>query len=115
MLTLLRNHVEAVFNFEGTLDKFIGDALDAGVWCSFALQNHAWAAFQSALDMRRRLQQFNQDRFQQNQPEIRIGIGISSGKWSRGISVPAQNGVTRHWRRGEPQLPVGGEHQGIWL
>ena len=72
--------VEAVFNFEGTLDKFIGDALMAVFGAPLPLKNHAWAAVQSALDMRRRLAKFNQDRVMQHQPEIRIGIGISSGE-----------------------------------
>ncbi|PSN18501.1 adenylate/guanylate cyclase domain-containing protein [filamentous cyanobacterium CCP5] len=72
--------VEAVFNFEGTLDKFIGDALMAVFGAPLPLQNHAWAAVQSALDMRQRLAHFNSHRMSGNQPEIRIGIGISSGE-----------------------------------
>lgn len=72
--------VEAVFNFEGTLDKFIGDALMAVFGAPLPLTNHAWSAVQSALDMRRRLAQFNHERRHLKQPEIRIGIGISSGE-----------------------------------
>ena len=72
--------VEAVFNYEGTLDKFIGDAIMAVYGAPLPLQNHAWAAVQSALDMRQRLIRFNSERITQNQPEIRIGIGISSGE-----------------------------------
>ena len=72
--------VEAVFNHEGTLDKFIGDAIMAVYGAPLPLQNHAWAAVQSALDMRQRLVKFNSDRITQNQPKIRIGIGISSGE-----------------------------------
>ena len=72
--------VEAVFNFEGTLDKFIGDALMAVFGAPLPLSNHAWAAVQSALDMRRRLAQFNRERINLGQPEIRFGIGISSGE-----------------------------------
>ncbi|MEO1094746.1 MAG: GAF domain-containing protein [Cyanobacteria bacterium J06638_28] len=71
--------VEAVFNYEGTLDKFIGDAIMAVYGAPLPLQNHAWAAVQSALDMRQRLVRFNSERVTQSQPEIRIGIGISSG------------------------------------
>ncbi|MFN6486586.1 MULTISPECIES: GAF domain-containing protein [unclassified Nostoc] len=72
--------VEAVFNYEGTLDKFIGDALMAVFGAPLPLtENHAWRAVQSALDMRRRLEEFNQRRIIQAQPRIRIGIGISSG------------------------------------
>ncbi|MEH2250526.1 GAF domain-containing protein [Nostoc sp.] len=72
--------VEAVFNYEGTLDKFIGDALMAVFGAPLPLtENHAWRAVQSALDMRRRLEEFNQRRIIQTQPQIHIGIGISSG------------------------------------
>ncbi|MFS0516914.1 GAF domain-containing protein [Nostoc sp. UIC 10607] len=73
--------VEAVFNYEGTLDKFIGDALMAVFGAPLPLtENHAWRAVQSALDMRQRLEEFNQRRIIQAQPQIRIGIGISSGE-----------------------------------
>ncbi|MBD2503981.1 GAF domain-containing protein [Anabaena azotica] len=73
--------VEAVFNYEGTLDKFIGDALMAVFGAPLTLtENHAWQALQSALDMRQRLQEFNQRRIIQAQPQIKIGIGISSGE-----------------------------------
>ncbi len=73
--------VEAVFNHEGTLDKFIGDALMAVFGAPLTLiENHAWKAVQSALDMRKRLAEFNQRRIIQAQPEIKIGIGISSGE-----------------------------------
>ncbi|HEY9646299.1 MAG TPA: adenylate/guanylate cyclase domain-containing protein, partial [Chroococcidiopsis sp.] len=72
--------VEAVFNFEGTLDKFIGDALMAVFGAPLPLDNHGWMAVQSALDMRRRLAEFNYARRHTNQPKIRIGVGISSGE-----------------------------------
>jgi adenylate cyclase len=73
--------VEAVFNYEGTLDKFIGDALMAVFGAPITLtENHAWQAIQSALDMRHRLAEFNQRRIIQSQPQIHIGIGISSGE-----------------------------------
>ncbi len=72
--------VESVFHFEGTLDKFIGDALMAVFGAPLPLSNHAWAAVQSALDMRRRLAKFNAERGVLGQPEIRFGIGISSGE-----------------------------------
>ncbi|MEL6606113.1 MAG: adenylate/guanylate cyclase domain-containing protein [Cyanobacteria bacterium J06614_10] len=72
--------VEAVFHCEGTLDKFIGDALMAVFGAPLPLENHAWAAVRSALDMRQRLVTFNADRRVQGQPELRIGIGLSSGE-----------------------------------
>ncbi|MUG97944.1 GAF domain-containing protein [Scytonema sp. UIC 10036] len=73
--------VEAVFNHEGTLDKFIGDALMAVFGAPLPLtENHAWRAVQSALEMRQRLAEFNRRRVIQAQPLIHIGIGISSGE-----------------------------------
>ena len=84
VVTLLNDYfetmVEAVFNFEGTLDKFIGDALMAVFGAPLPLQNHAEMAVKSALDMRRRLSDFNDYRKRRNQPLIRFGIGISSGE-----------------------------------
>lgn len=70
--------VEAVFNHEGTLDKFIGDALMAVFGAPLPLENHALMSVLAALDMRRRLEEFNRGRL--DQPQIRIGIGISSGE-----------------------------------
>lgn len=73
--------VEAIFNYEGTLDKFIGDAIMAVFGAPLPLtENHAWMAVQSALDMRRRLEEFNHQRVVESQPQIHIGIGISSGE-----------------------------------
>ena len=72
--------VEAVFEYEGTLDKFIGDALMAVFGAPLPLtEDHAWMAVQSALEMRRRLAEFNERRILESQPQIRFGIGISSG------------------------------------
>jgi adenylate cyclase len=70
--------VEAVFNYEGTLDKFIGDALMAVFGAPLPLESHALMAVLSALDMRRRLKEFNKSR--RGYPELKIGIGISSGE-----------------------------------
>lgn len=84
VLSLLNEYfetmVEAVFDHEGTLDKFIGDALMAVFGAPLPLsENHAWKAVQSALDMRRRLKEFNQRQIFVQQPKIKFGIGISSG------------------------------------
>jgi adenylate cyclase len=78
--TYFETMVEAVFAYEGTLDKFIGDALMAVFGAPLPLENHAWMSVQSALDMRRRLREFNQRRQAATQPTIRVGIGISSGE-----------------------------------
>jgi adenylate cyclase len=82
--------VEAVFNHEGTLDKFIGDALMAVFGAPLPLtQNHGWMAVKSALDMRWRLAAFNEKRIRENHPLIHIGIGISSGEVVSGTMYPS--------------------------
>ena len=73
--------VEAVFDYQGTLDKFIGDALMAVFGAPLVLsppESHAWMAVESALDMRRRLKEFNDSR--PGEDPFRFGIGISSGE-----------------------------------
>jgi adenylate cyclase len=83
VVTLLNEYfetmVEAVFFYEGTLDKFMGDALMAVFGAPIPLkENHAWLAVQSALDMRHRLVEFNHKRAKKS--HLKIGIGISSGE-----------------------------------
>ncbi|MDX2256458.1 MAG: adenylate/guanylate cyclase domain-containing protein [Pseudanabaenaceae cyanobacterium bins.39] len=79
--------VEAVFNFKGTLDKYIGDAIMAVFGSPLPIPDHAWMATQTAIDMRKRLQEFNIKRLEKLKPKtpeeahmatIRIGIGINS-------------------------------------
>lgn len=70
--------VEAVFTHKGTLDKYIGDAIMAVFGSPLPLNDHEWMAVQTALEMRRRLVEFNGERVQHNQQPIRIGIGINS-------------------------------------
>ncbi|MBV6626945.1 MAG: GAF domain-containing protein [Rivularia sp. (in: Bacteria)] len=70
--------VEAVFKHKGTLDKYIGDAIMAVYGSPLPLQNHAWMAVQTSLEMRRRLEDFNTRRHADNKPQIKIGIGINS-------------------------------------
>ncbi len=70
--------VEAVFKHKGTLDKYIGDAIMAVYGSPLPLQNHAWMAVQTSLEMRHRLREFNARRHANNKQQIRIGIGINS-------------------------------------
>jgi len=70
--------VDAVFRYQGTLDKYIGDGLMAVFGSPLPLEDHAWCAVQSAIEIRHRLAEFNAHRQAQNQEPIRIGIGINS-------------------------------------
>lgn len=70
--------VEAVFKHKGTLDKYIGDAIMAVFGSPLPLEEHAWMAVQTSLEMRVRLHEFNQRRHTDDKPKIKIGIGINS-------------------------------------
>lgn len=70
--------VEAVFKHKGTLDKYIGDAIMAVFGSPLPLEEHAWMAVQTALEMRVRLHEFNLRRHAVNKAKIKIGIGINS-------------------------------------
>ncbi len=70
--------VDAVFRHKGTLDKYIGDAIMAVFGSPLPLEDHAWRAVQTSLDMRERLVEFNKLRTAANKEIIRIGIGIHS-------------------------------------
>lgn len=70
--------VEAVFKHKGTLDKYIGDAIMAVFGSPLPLEDHAWMAVQTSLEMRDRLHEFNQRRYAVDKPGIKIGIGINS-------------------------------------
>ena len=73
--------VDSVFSHQGTLDKFIGDALMAVFGAPLPLpETHPWMAALTALDMRRRLAEFNRVRVEAGQVPVRVGIGINTGE-----------------------------------
>jgi len=83
LVTMLNEYfesmVDAVFQHKGTLDKYIGDAIMAVFGAPLALEDHAWRAVQTGIEMRHRLEVFNRDRQSQSKLPITIGIGINSG------------------------------------
>lgn len=70
--------VDAVFEYKGTLDKYIGDAIMAVFGSPLKLEDHAWRAVQTSVEMRHRLTRFNANRQQKQLMPISIGIGINS-------------------------------------
>ena len=70
--------VESIFEYKGTVDKFIGDAIMAVFGAPLYLENHPWLCVQAALSMRHNLKNFNEKRVQDGKSPISIGIGISS-------------------------------------
>jgi adenylate cyclase len=66
-------------DYDGYVDKFIGDGLMA-VWNGMSDQeNHACCATRAALSMQRALKTLNDGWRKQKQTEFQIGIGIASG------------------------------------
>ena len=68
--------IDVIFEHEGTLDKFIGDAILATFGAALTQQDHAVRCVRAALDMRKALASFNAKR---DQPELRMRIAINSG------------------------------------
>ena len=84
LVQMLRDYfslmVGAIFKFQGTVDKFIGDCIMAIFGAPTPQPNHAELAVQSALEMKALLQEFNTRRIQSKKEPIRIGVGINTGE-----------------------------------
>jgi adenylate cyclase len=72
--------INSIFKYHGTLDKFIGDAIMAVFGAPIAHDDDPVRAVESAVDMRRELRRFNEERRQQGKPEIETGIGLCDGE-----------------------------------
>ena len=68
----------------GTIDKYIGDAVMAFWNAPVDLNDHAPRAVQTALDMQAALPQLNAEFAARGWPEVKIGIGVNTGRMSVG-------------------------------
>jgi adenylate cyclase len=71
--------VEIVFRHEGTVDKFIGDAMMVIWGAPVAHDDDPSRAVRAAIDMQERLVEFNKIRSSRGKRQIQIGIGINTG------------------------------------
>ncbi len=84
--------VEAVFRFNGLVDKFIGDGLMALFGCFEDAPDHSRRAVMAALVMREALPRLNAKWESEGRLPFRIGIGIHSG-----TAVVGNMGARRKW------------------
>ncbi len=70
---------DAIFEFGGTLDKFIGDAVMAFFGAPLPQEDHAERAVRAALALTRSLEAWNRDRTADGADPIEIRIAIHSG------------------------------------
>ncbi len=84
LMTYLSNYfqsmTEAVISHQGTVDKYIGDAVMAFWNAPFPDKKHAFHACQTAVDMLERVEKMNNHNRQYGLPEFAIRIGINSGE-----------------------------------
>jgi len=72
--------VEIIFKNEGTLDKFVGDAIMALFGAPVAHHDDPYRAVKTALEMLDALDEFNVTRHAAGQEPIEIGIGVNTGE-----------------------------------
>ncbi len=70
--------VDVIFSFEGTLDKFMGDAVMAFFGAPHDQPDHAWRAVRAAMGMQACLDELNQEEAT-GQADIAVRIGINTG------------------------------------
>ena len=69
-----------IFQYNGLVDKFIGDAIMAIWGCPVKDEEHALNATLSAIAMMKRMEEFRTELKAEGYPEIHIRIGLSSGE-----------------------------------
>ncbi len=72
--------VDIVFEYGGTLDKFMGDAIMALWGAPIAQDGDADRAMTAALEMLDALDKLNEKWESENRPRVEIGIGINYGE-----------------------------------
>src|SRR5262249_50413305 len=72
--------IETTFKHDGTLDKFLGDAVMAVFGAPLAHPDHAIRSVRTAVDMRNGIAELNERRVAQGKAPIGIGIGLSLGE-----------------------------------
>jgi len=75
----LTDMTDLVLHYNGTLDKFIGDAVMAFWGAPIGQEDHAYRAVMTAIEMNKRVNEMFDDFKSRYGVEIRIGIGVNTG------------------------------------
>ncbi len=75
---------DIVFETNGTLDKYIGDAIVAFWGAPIDIGDHVNQALDAAVKMLEALPAINEEFKQKNLPEFKVGLGLNSGECSVG-------------------------------
>jgi len=75
---------EIIFRYEGTLEKYIGDALFAVWGAPYRKPNDAHQAVKAAIEMQWAVQDLNKKWIQEGKLPIQIHIGLNTGKVAAG-------------------------------
>jgi adenylate cyclase len=70
---------DILFRHQGTLDKYIGDAIMAFWGSPYPQEDHAGAACRCGLEMNRRLDELNRKWRAEGKKEAAMGVGINTG------------------------------------
>lgn len=70
---------DVVFDHGGTLDKYLGDGLLAVFGAPISKGNDAANAVHAAMDIQKLLLELNRDSAARQWPELKVGIGVSTG------------------------------------
>lgn len=71
--------VKIIHTRQGTVDKFIGDAILAVFGAPIPYENHAFQAVTCAMEMREALRKLNEDRLAAGGEVLKIGMSLSTG------------------------------------
>ncbi len=70
---------DIILKYDGTLDKYIGDAIMAFWGAPIPMENHALKACMAAVEMLEALKVMNAKWIKEGKPALDIGIGINTG------------------------------------
>ncbi|MBP48399.1 MAG: adenylate cyclase, partial [Myxococcales bacterium] len=81
---------QVIFAHDGTLDKYIGDAVMALWGAPLSYDNDEVQAVQAAIDIQKSVDEFNQTREAAGQAPIGVGIGVATGQLIAGYMGSSQ-------------------------